>query len=154
MKWLPEIILGAALLASVYFLVAPRPRSGEVAPLTAAAAPEQPAGVQPPPPASERRLAAPGQVAALFGWEEPVAVARTPPAPPKPVEAVWLKPVGFVIGEGGGPSYVFKDTKSNSVLTLVPKVENKGWILQEVREREFELEFKGTKYIVRRSESR
>jgi hypothetical protein len=152
MKWLPEILVGAALLASVYFLVAPRPRSGAILPLPEAPAAEQPAEVEPQPPASERRPASPGQIAALFGWEEPATALRTPPAPSKPVEAIWLKPVGFVIGEGGGTSYVFKDTKSNSVLTLVPKVENKGWVLQEVREREFELEFKGTKYIVRRNE--
>jgi hypothetical protein len=43
---------------------------------------------------------------------------------------------------------VFKDTKANTVLTLVPKVENKGWMLQEIRDKEFLLVFKGTEYVV------
>jgi hypothetical protein len=92
-------------------------------------------------------------VAALLGWVQPAgSPPAAPRAPPKPTEAVWLKPVGFVIGEGGAPSYVFKDTKANAVITLVPKVENKGWLLREIREKEFLLVYKGTEYVVKRNE--
>jgi hypothetical protein len=152
MKWLPEILVGAALLVSVLLLAAPRrpPRGVETKP--AAAVPVRPAEELPPAPAAARKPATPGQIAGLFGWVEPVTAPRTPPAPPKPAEAAWLKPVGFVIGEGGSPSYVFKDTKTNTVLTLVPKVENKGWLLQEIREKEFLLVFKGTEYVVKRND--
>jgi hypothetical protein len=152
MKWLPEILVGAALLVSVLLLAIPRrpPRGVEMRPATAA--PEQPAEVETPSPAAARKLATPGQIAGLFGWVEPVTAPRTPPAAPKPTEAAWLKPVGFVIGEGGSPSYVFKDTKTNAVLTLVPKVENKGWLLQEIREKEFLLVFKGAEYVVKRND--
>jgi hypothetical protein len=152
MKWLPEALLAALLLAAAGLLAAPRraPRGAEPPP--AAAAPEQPAEVPAPAPAAAPQPASPAQIAALFGWVAPVVVPKTPPAPPKPAEAVWLKPVGFVIGEGGSPSYVFKDTKTNSVLTLVPKVENKGWTLQEIREKEFLLVFKGTEYVVKRND--
>jgi hypothetical protein len=152
MKWLPELLLGAALLASVLLLAVPRRARVGAAPPPAAAAPEQPAERSPPVPAAARKPATPGQIAGLFGWVEPVLVPRPPPAPPKPAEAPWLKPVGFVIGEGGSPSYVFKDTKTNSVLTLVPMVENKGWLLQEIREKEFLLVFKGTEYVVKRND--
>jgi hypothetical protein len=38
------------------------------------------------------------------------------------------------------------------VLTLVPKVESKGWLLREIREREFLLVFRGTEYMVRRND--
>jgi len=152
MKWLPEILLGAALLAAVLLLALPgRARGGAELP-PAAAAPVEAAAGELPAPAAERKLAAPGQIAALFGWVEPVTAPRTPPVPPKPAEATWLKPVGFVIGEGGSPSYVFKDTKTNAVLTLVPKVENKGWLLSEIREKEFLLVYKGTEYVVKRNE--
>jgi hypothetical protein len=151
-KWLPEALLAALLLAAVVLLAAPRrpPRGTEPPP--AAAAPEQPAAVQTPAPASAPKPASPGQIAALFGWVEPVAAPKMQPDSPKPAEAVWLKPVGFVIGEGGAPSYVFKDTKTNTVLTLVPKVENKGWLLREIREKEFLLVFKGTEYVVKRND--
>ena len=152
MKWLPEALLGGMLLASLALLAAPRRSPREAAPPPAAAAAEQPAMAQAPVPAAARKPATPGQIAALFGWVEPIVVPRTPPAPPKPAEAVWLKPVGFVIGEGGAPSYVFKDTKTNAVLTLIPKVENKGWLLEEIREKEFLLVFNGTEYVVKRNE--
>jgi hypothetical protein len=151
-KWLPEALLGGLLLAGVILLAAPRRAHVGAEPPPAAAAPERPAEQPPPAPAAAPKRASPGQIAALFGWVEPVVVPRAPPAPPKPAEAVWLKPVGFVIGEGGAPSYVFKDTKANAVLTLVPMVENKGWILREVREKEFLLAFKGTEYVVKRNE--
>ena len=152
MKWLPEILVGAALLAAVLLLAAPRrpPRGVQTQPTTAA--PVRPAEEPPPAPAAARKPATPGQIAGLFGWVEPVTAPRTSSDPPKPAEAAWLKPVGFVIGEGGSPSYVFKDTKTNSVLTLVPKVENKGWLLREVREKEFLLTFKGTEYVVKRND--
>ena len=152
MKWLPEALLAALLLAAAVLLAAPRrsPKGAEQPP--AAAAPEQAAEAQAPAPAAAPKTASPGQIAALFGWVEPVIVPKTPPGPPKPTEAVWLKPVGFVIGEGGSPSYVFKDTKTNTVLTLVPKVENKGWLLREIRDKEFLLVFKGTEYMVKRND--
>jgi hypothetical protein len=83
---------------------------------------------------------------------EPAAGPRSPSASSKPAEAAWLKPVGFVIGEGGAPSYIFKDTKSNVVLTLVPKVANKGWLLREIREKEFLLVYNGTEFVVKRND--
>ncbi len=149
-KWLPEGLLAALLLAAVVLLAAPRRSPGKALP-PPPAAPERPAEVPAPAPAAQPKLASPGQIAALFGWVEPVGAPRTP-SQPQPTEAVWLKPVGFVIGEGGAPSYVFKDTKSNTVLTLVPKVENKGWLLREIREKEFLLVFKETEYVVKRND--
>ncbi len=151
-KWLPEALLGALLLAAVLLLAAPRrpPRGAEPPPATAAA--ERPAAVEAPAPAAAPKVASPGQIAALFGWVEPAGGPRTPSGPPRPAEAVWLKPVGFVINERGAPSYVFKDTKTNAVLTLVPKVENKGWLLREIREKEFLLVFNGTEYVVKRND--
>jgi hypothetical protein len=83
---------------------------------------------------------------------EPAAAVRSPAAPSKPAEAAWLKPVGFVIGEGGNPSYIFKDTKSNVVLTLVPNVVNKGWLLREIREKEFLLVYEGAEFVVKRND--
>jgi hypothetical protein len=152
LKWLPEALLGVVLLASVLLLAAPRRARSGAEPQPVAAAPRQPAEVQAPVPAAARKLASPGQIAALFGWVEPVVERRASPAAPQPAVATWLKPVGFVIGEGGAPSYVFKDTKTNAVLTLVPKVENKGWLLREIREKEFLLVFKGTEYVVKRND--
>jgi hypothetical protein len=151
-KWFPEALLAALLLAAVVLLAAPRRPPRGAQPPPAAAAPEQPAEVQTPAPAAAPKPASPRQIAALFGWTEPVVAPKTQSDPPKPTEAVWLKPVGFVIGEGGAPSYVFKDTKTNTVLTLVPKVENKGWLLREIREKEFLLVFKGTEYVVKRND--
>jgi hypothetical protein len=151
-KWLPEALLAALLLAAVALLSAPLRPPRRIGPSPAASAQEQPAQVQPPVPAASPKAASPAQVATLFGWAGPGASPGTPPDPPKPVEALWLKPVGFVIGEGGTPSYVFKDTKANIVLTLVPKVENKGWLLREIREKEFLLVFKGTEYVVKRND--
>ncbi len=151
-KWLPEALLAALLLAAVALLAAPRRPPGKAESPPAATAPERPAELQAPAPKEGPKPASLGQVAALFGWVEPVAVTATPPAAPQPAEAVWLKPVGFVVGEGGVPSYVFKDTKTNTVLTLVPKVENKGWLLREIREKEFLLVFKGTEYKVKRND--
>ncbi len=151
-KWLPEALLGALLLGAIVLLAVPRrsPRGAE--PLPASAAPERPAAVEAPAPAAAPKPASPGQIAVLFGWVETVVAPSTPSGPPKPAEAVWLKPVGFVINERGAPSYVFKDTKTNTVLTLVPKVENKGWLLREIREKEFLLVFKGTEYVVKRND--
>lgn len=151
-KWLPEILLGAVLLAAVLLLAAPRRQPRKAEPQPAAAAPVEAAEAETPAPVAVRKPANPGQIAGLFGWVELVTTPRTPSGPPKPAEATWLKPVGFVIGEGGTPSYVFKDTKANAVLTLVPKVENKGWLLKEIREKEFLLVFKGAEYTVKRNE--
>jgi hypothetical protein len=89
-------------------------------------------------------------VASLFGWQGVTAKPRLPEAQPAPTPAPWLKPIGFVVGEAGAPTYVFKDTRSNAVLSLVPKLRNKGWELQEIREKEFLLVFQGTGYVVRR----
>ena len=153
LKRLPELLLGAALLAATGLLAAPRrPPNGlsSVPPLPAAPAPA--AGTPPTASAAERKTATPGQIASLFGWAQPAAVPRAAAAPVQPAAAAWLKPVGFVIGEGGAPSYVFKDTKTNAVLTLIPKVENKGWLLAEIREKEFLLVFNGTEYVVKRNE--
>jgi hypothetical protein len=151
-KWLPEALLAALLLAAVLLLAVPRRAPRGTEPPPASAAPEPPAQLEAPVPPPAPQPAAPGRIAALFGWVQPLVVPRTPPAPPKPTEAAWLKPVGFVIGEGGAPSYVFKDTKTNTVLTLVPKVENKGWLLREIREKEFLLVFKATEYVVKRND--
>jgi hypothetical protein len=150
-KWLPEILLGAALLAAVGLLAAPRRPPLGFSPPPASAVPA-PAEQPPRASATGRKLAAPGQIASLFGWVEPVAAPRTPAAPARPAEAAWLKPVGFVIGEGGAPSYIFKDTKSNAVLTLVPMVQNKGWILREIREKEFVLVYNGAEFVVKRND--
>ena len=150
MKWLAEILLGAALLASVYFLAAPRPAPREASPPAAAVPREQPAADPSQAPASQGKTAAPELIASLFGWVESVARPRGPAAPPPPTPAPWLKPIGFVIGEAGAPTYVFKDTRANALLSLVPKVPNKGWLLQEVREKEFVLVFEGTTYVVNR----
>ena len=150
MKWLAEILLGAALLASVYFLAAPRPAAREASPLPASAPAERPAEGPAQAPASEGRPAAPELIASLFGWEAPVIKPSVPAAPPAPTPAPWLKPIGFVVGEAGAPTYVFKDTRANAVLSLVPKVENKGWVLQEIRDTEFVLFFQGTTYVVKR----
>lgn len=97
----------------------------------------------------KHELAPPEKIAALFGWVENPPRARSLSLP-NPVP--WLKPVGFVIGEDGEPSYIFKDTRSGSVLTLVPKVENRGWTLREVRDAEFLLANQGTEYVVKRDE--
>jgi hypothetical protein len=151
-KWLPEILLGAALLAAVGLLAAPRrpPRGFSPAPPSAVPAPS---AEQPPPAAvAGPKPATPGQIASLFGWVEPVTAPRTPAAASRPAEAVWLKPVGFVIGEGGTPSYIFKDTKSNAVLTLIPMVQNKGWTLREIREKEFVLVYNGSEFVVKRND--
>jgi hypothetical protein len=152
LKRLPEALLAALLLAAVVLLAAPRRSSREPEPPPAAAAPERPTEVEAAALPAAPKPASLEQIAALFGWMEPVVVPKTAAAPPKPAEAVWLKPVGFVIGEGGSSSYVFKDTKTNAVLTLVPKLENKGWLLLEIREREFLLVFDGTEYVVKRND--
>ncbi len=150
MKWLAEILLGAALLASVFFLVAPRPDGREASPLPAAAPAPQPTADPQQAPASEKKPAAPELIASLFGWQALAAKPSGPAAPAAPTPAPWLKPIGFVVGEAGAPTYVFKDTRSNAVLSLVPKVQNKGWVLQEIREKEFLLVFQGTSYVVKR----
>jgi hypothetical protein len=151
-KWLPELLVGAGLLAAALLLAAPRRPPRRAEPLPAAAVPQPPAEIREPAPAAARKPAAAGQIAGLFGWVEPLNARRAPSAPAQPAEATWLKPVGFVIGEGGAPSYVFKDTKANAVLTLVPKVENKGWLLLEVRDKEFLLRHQGSEYLVKRNE--
>jgi len=102
----------------------------------------------PHPPAAEES-APPGEIAALFGWVENPPRARSLSLPEP---APWLKPVGFVFGEGGVPSYIFKDTRSGSVLTLVPKVESRGWILREVRDADFLLSNQGAQYVVKREQ--
>jgi hypothetical protein len=38
------------------------------------------------------------------------------------------------------------------VLTLVPKVVNKGWVLREIREKEFLLVYNGTEFVVKRND--
>ena len=150
MKWLAEILLGAALLASVWFLAAP-PRAARQAPPVPASAPAaQPVAGPAQAPAAEGRPAAPELIASLFGWEAPVIKPRVPAPPPAPTPAPWLKPIGFVVGEAGAPTYVFKDTRANVVLSLVPQVENKGWVLQEIRQAEFVLVSQGTTYVVKR----
>lgn len=151
-KWLPELLLGAALLAAIVLLAAPRQPPGSLPGAVPAAAPAPAAQQQPPASEVGRKPATPARVASLFGWVEPAAASGSPSAPSKPAEAAWLKPVGFVIGEGGAPSYIFKDTKSNVVLTLVPKVANKGWILREIREKEFLLVYNGTEFFVKRND--
>ncbi len=149
--WIIEILLGAALLGSVYLLVGPRaPSSRRLSPPPTSATQEQQVEDPSRPPVLGNKPAAPAQVASLFGWEE--SLAKSPsPAAPQAAETTWLKPIGFVIGEAGAPTYVFKDTRANAVLSLVPKVPNRGWILQEIRENEFILLFQGTRYVVKRS---
>lgn len=94
--------------------------------------------------------ASPSDLAALFGWRAPVPAAPPPaPAPPEPAAATWLAAVGYVVGEGGTRSYLFKDTKQGTMVSLSPGVESKGWTLLEVRDKDYLLEYDGERYVVR-----
>jgi len=149
-RWVPELALGALALALVGLLVAPWRERG----LPAAGA-EEPAAypaaaVDPPvagkPPATARELAA------LFGWREarpaPIPATAAPATPAE--EAPWVLAIGYVVEQNGARSYLFKDTRARTVLSLRTGAENKGWKLVEVRERDFLLEFGGKPYIIKR----
>ncbi len=152
MKPLVEASLLLPIAALAYVLIAPeRPRDISLAQPASPQADEPAAPQQPASP--ERTLATFGQVAALFGWTPPAAAAPAAPrtaSAPAVAEAVWLKPIGFVIDEKGDPTYIFKDTRAGSVIPLTLRKENKGWTLLEVREKEFLLAFEAKRYTVKR----
>ena len=68
-----------------------------------------------------------------------------------PMEANWLKPVGFVGEEKGSRQYLFKDSKTGEILSLAIGVENEGWILLETTSEQFLLELDGKKYFIRQN---
>ncbi len=128
----------------------PAAAAGPAGPESAPAAPARGAAAQTPPEEASRGIAA------LFGWQPPPppAPARGPapppgPAPAEPAAADWLKPFGFVVGQDGGRTYVFKDSRSGNVLSLSPGGESKGWRLLEASTDGFILEYNGQRYRVK-----
>ncbi len=151
--FLAELLPVLVLLALAALLVLPvperripaSPRAGAPASSPEAAAPAE----------ESARKSSPAEIAALFGWRPrvqapPRAPQAAPPAPP--ARADWLRPLGYVVGERGTATYLFKDTRTGAVLSLVPNVENRGWTLRAVREKDFLLESGGKTYTVPRSE--
>ncbi len=98
------------------------------------------------------------RIAALFGWKAgaarvPASAAGAapagPPAAEEPADADWLKPFGFVVGQEGERTYVFKDSRSGNVLSLLPGGESRGWKLLEVGAGGYILEHEGRRYRVK-----
>lgn len=156
MKWLADLflLLIIAVLAALLLL----PRAKERLSFNYQPVPNYSMENQAREQKTQEQLAGPREIAARFGWREKTGegtiekTAEVVAVKDDPIEATGLKPMGFVSGQDGARSYLFKESNTEKVLTLALGVESKGWKLLEVTPEGFLLEFQGKEYIIKQNE--
>ena len=157
---IPEALLGLVLIGLAVLLVIPWPEERIKAGGVTAPLPETPA--EPELGAGPAALE-PKEVAALFGWKEPVVAAPTPPpaaspaptpvptpAPPKAQSVTWLSYVGSAVDAEGRPLYYLKDARNGKVFRVAEGESASGWTLVEATGGEIVASFGGDRYVVKR----
>jgi hypothetical protein len=103
-------------------------------------------------PAAEGRKAVratPEAVLALFVGRIPAARARaTVPAEEKPLDAAWLRYLGYYAAAEGKPCYWFKDTRTGRVIKVSKGQASGEWTLLEISGDRMLLKYNNELYTV------
>lgn len=99
----------------------------------------------------QKEIASAEEIAYLFGWRQRIIESK-PVIEVPPAEALWLKPMGFVVGKGNTREYMFKDSRSGKVISVALHSRSRGWKLLEISSERFLFEYEGQKYSIMRTE--
>jgi len=98
-----------------------------------------------------KEIASADEIAYLFGWRKRIIESK-PVIETPPDIAHWLKPMGFVVGNGDIRKYMFKDSRSGKVISVALHSRSRGWKLLEISAEKFLFEYEGKKYSIIRNE--